>query len=248
MTKPRILLIDIETLPNIAYVWGKWEQNVIEYVKEGCIATYAAKWLGEPVFAKALPDFKGYKANSYDDEAITKELWKLLDEADIVVAHNGDDFDIKVIKGRFIVHGLLPPAPFKTVDTKKLAKVARFNSNKLDDLGKLLGIGQKIKTDFSLWKGCIEGDENSWKKMIKYNKLDVILLEKLYLRLRPFARTHPNMALYGDAKCPKCGGSSIQFRGFAVTTTRKYRRFACNDCGSWGRVTKSESGVDITNG
>lgn len=248
MAKPRILFLDIETFPNIAYVWGKYEQNVIEYVQEGCIATYAAKWLGEPVFSKALPEFKGYKGGSYNDEALVKDLWLLLDEADIVVAHNGDDFDVKVIKGRFIVHDIAPPAPFKTVDTKKLAKVARFNSNKLDDLGKLLGLGQKIKTDFSLWKGCIEGKAESWKQMVKYNKLDVVLLEKLYLRLRPFARTHPNMALYGDAMCPKCGGKSIQFRGTAVTTTRKYKRFQCNDCGGWGRVTKSESGVDVTNG
>lgn len=244
----KILFLDVETFPNIAYVWGKYEQNVLKYTQQTCIATYSAKWLGEPVFGKSLPSYAGYKAGSYNDKKLVQDIWKLLDEADIVIAHNGDDFDIRVCKARFIFHGLNPPSPFKTVDTKKVAsKVARFNSNSLNDLVNLFNLGEKIKTDFSLWEGCINGNKKSWNQMLTYNKQDVILLEKLYLKLRPWTTTHPNLALYGEAVCPKCGSKNVHFRGEAVTTTRRYRRFQCVECAGWGRLTKSIFATDKTN-
>lgn len=248
---PKILILDIETFPNIGYVWGKYDQNVIRYTQQSCIATFVAKWLGEKkIISKALPDYKGYKAGSYDDKAIVADLWKLFDEADVIIAHNGDQFDIKVVMGRFVLYGMKPPAPFKTVDTKKVVKeVARYNSNSLDDLSSLLGLGKKIKTDFDLWEGCINGDQKYWGLMVKYNRMDVLLLEKLYMKLLPFAKTHPNLAFWTRGKCPKCGGHDIQYRGVARCITRQYQRFQCNACGSWGRVTKSDKAgsVDTTN-
>lgn len=248
MAKAKILFLDIETLPNIGYAWGKYDQNIIKFTQQTCIATYAAKWLGEKPFGKSLPNYPGYKAGSYDDKKLVVDIWKLLDEADIVVAHNGDDFDVRVCKARFIYHDLNPPAPFKTVDTKKVAsRVGRFNSNSLNDLGSLMGLGEKIKTDFSLWEGCINGNRKSWKQMLTYNIQDVVLLEKLYLKLRPWTTTHPNLTLFGEAKCPKCGSVSIQLRGEAITTTKCYQRFQCKDCGGWGRFTKSVGSSDKTN-
>lgn len=242
MPKPKILFIDIETFPLRSYTWGRYEQNVVRVTQESCIATFAAKWADGPVFAKALPDYKGYKAGSYDDKALVKDIWKLLDEADIIGAHNGNDFDVKVCQGRFIFHGLTPPSPFKTVDTKRIAKrVGRFSSNKLDDLGQLLGIGKKIKTDFDLWQGCIDGDPVAWRQMVTYNKKDVLLLEKLYNRLLPWTSNHPNFS--EGIECPKCGSQNVQSRGTARTTTRTYRRFQCQDCGGWHRAVKSEKGT-----
>jgi hypothetical protein len=240
-TAPKILMFDIETLPNIGYTWQKYDQNVIKFTQQSCIATFAAKWADSKVFAKALPDYAGYTPGSYDDKALVEDIWKLFDEADIIVAHNGDSFDIKVAVGRFIFHKMTPPRPFKTVDTKTLAKgVARYNSNSLDDLSELLGFGNKIKTDFSLWEGCINGDPVAWKNMVKYNKKDVLLLEKLYLQLRPYAKIHPNLTFWTRGECPKCGSKNIQYRGIARCITRTYQRFQCCDCGSWGRVAKSD--------
>jgi len=247
--RPRILFLDLETFPNIGYSWGKYEQNIIRFKQETCLATYAAKWLDEKeVFAKALPDFKGYRPGSYNDEKLVKDLWMLVNEADIIVAHNGDQFDIKVFQARFIFHGLKPPKPFKTIDTKKATKkVARFNSNKLDDLSALLENEKKIKTDFDLWQGCIEGDPKSWALMVKYNKKDILLLEKLYLRLRPWISNHPNFTVVNRAFCPKCNSKNIQYRGFTITQSRRYRRFQCLDCGGWGRAVKCEDGARTTN-
>lgn len=245
---PKILILDIETFPNIAYVWGKYQQNVIRFKQETCIATFTAKWLGnDQIIAKSLPDYKGYKPGSYDDKKLVIDLWKLFDEADIIVAHNGDSFDIPACVARFIFHGLQPPRPYKTVDTKLAVKrVARFNSNKLDDLGQLLELGKKIKTDFDLWDGCINGNSESWAQMVSYNTQDVLLLEKLYLTLRPWMSNHPNLTNYIGGKCPKCGSTEVQWRGYAITTTRSYRRFQCKGCGGWGRVTKSEK--ELTSG
>ena len=247
MSKPKVLFLDIETFPNIAYVWGKYQQDVIDFKQETCIATYAAKWLDGPVFAKALPDYKGYKPNSYDDRALVADLWALLDEADIVVAHNGDDFDFRVMRARFIFYELAPPAPFKTIDTKKVAKrVAKFNSNRLDDLGRYFDMGRKIKTTFELWQGCIEGNPKAWAEMIRYNKHDVVLLEKVYKRLLPWIQDHPNYGLYvGDVVCPKCGSRQLQRRGKAVTNTRIYQRWQCQACGGWSRSVACERGQGV---
>lgn len=242
MDKPRILFVDLETFPNIGFTWGRFDQNVIRFTQQSCICTFVAKWAGEKeIISKSLPDYEGYAPGSYDDKLLVSDLWKLFDEADIVVAHNGDSFDIKVALGRFILHGLLPPSPFKTVDTKKVVKeVARYNSNSLDDLCSLLGLGKKIRTDFDLWEGCINGDMKCWKQMVKYNRMDVLLLEKLYYKLLPYAKTHPNLAFWTRGTCPKCGGHNVQYRGVQRCITRQYQRFQCNDCGSWGRVAKSD--------
>jgi hypothetical protein len=254
MTKlPRILFLDIETFPNQAFVWGMYDQNVIRFKEQTCLATYAAKWLDEKeVFAKGLCDYKGYKPGSYDDTKLVADLWNLVDEADIIVAHNGDQFDVKVIQARFIFHRLSPPRPFKTVDTKKAVKrVARFNSNKLDDLSFLLENEKKIKTDFDLWENCINGVRKAWDQMIAYNKKDILLLEKLYLRLRPWISNHPNFSVLAgklERVCPKCGAKRLIYRGFAVTQGRRYRRLQCQDCGGWAREVKSEDGAKVTNG
>lgn len=237
-TSPKILLVDIETFPNLGYTWQKYEQNVIDFVQEFCIATFCAKWLGsKDIIARKLPDYKGYKPGSYNDKAIVTELRNLLNEADIVVAHNGDSFDFKVMNSRFLYYRIAPPAPYKTIDTKKLAKdIGRFNSNKLDDLARYFGEGRKIDTTFKLWLDCINGVDAAWEKMISYNKHDVRLLERVYLILRPYAKTHPNLsAMIGKPTCPRCGSKQIEWRGYAVTTARRYRRFQCKGCGGWGR-------------
>jgi DNA polymerase elongation subunit (family B)/predicted RNA-binding Zn-ribbon protein involved in translation (DUF1610 family) len=247
---PKILFFDVETFPNVSYTWGKYDQNVIRFVREGCMATFVAKWLNDKrIISKALPDYKGYRPGSYDDRQLVADLWKLIDEADILVAHNGDDFDVRVANARFLKHGMKPPSPFKTVDTKKAVKrVARFNSNKLDDLSNTFFQDKKLKADFDLWEGCINGDRKSWRKMVEYNRKDVLLLEKLYLYLRPWITNHPNLTIgAGEVACPKCGSKDIEYRGWARSASRSYRRFQCQSCGGWGRELQSEEKSTVAN-
>lgn len=243
MKKNKILLFDIETSPNLGYIWGKYEQNVIEYVSEWYVLCFAYKWLDEKsTHAVGLPHFKTYNKQPENDKELLLKLWDLFDEADIVIAHNGQSFDVKKINARFLAHGITPPSPYKIIDTKLIAKkYFNFNSNKLDDLGNNLGLGRKLETGgFELWKGCMNGDKKSWQTMLKYNIQDVILLEKVYLTMRPYITNHPDVGLIDGKKeaCPNCSSEKTHRRGYYMTKNSKWQRHQCQGCGAWFKGEK----------
>lgn len=238
----KILFIDIETSPNLSYMWGHYEQNALAVESYWHLLSFSAKWLGGKSVTKGLIDYPGYRSDKENDKKLVADIWKLLDEADIVIGHNVNAFDLKKINARFSFHKLLPPSPYKTVDTLTVARRHfAFHSNKLNDLCVFLGVGQKISTGgFELWKKCMEGDSASWKKMKAYNKNDVDILEKVYLELRPWM-SHPNMGMFSKGiVCPNCSSDKLQARGFAINKTTKYRRFQCQSCGTWSRNTTNE--------
>ncbi len=233
--KPKILLFDLETAPNKAYIWGMWmETRSMEFITDyWYVLCWSAKWLGKDKVYSA-----GIKSRSTNDKAIIRKLCKLLDEADIVVAHNAIKFDHRRINARFIMHGIAPPSPYRIVDTLKDARRHfDFVSNRLGDLGIILKLGEKINTGgFTLWAKCMEGNKKAWKKMMGYCDQDVLLLEKVYLALRPYISNHPNIgAILERECCPKCGSDHIQYRGYTFTTAGKYRRFQCMTCTGWGK-------------
>jgi uncharacterized protein YprB with RNaseH-like and TPR domain len=238
LKKPKILVFDIETTPNLGYVWGKWQQDVIEYKTEWTMLCFAYKWLGEK---KTI----AVGQNKFSEEILVRRLHSLFEEADIVIAHNGNSFDVKMCNAKFIEFGLDPPSFYKSIDTKLVAKrYFRFNSNKLDDLGNLLGLGRKIQTGgFQLWTGCMAGDKKSWDLMLKYNKQDVVLLEKVYLKLRPWMDNHPAINLLVDKSdaCPKCGGGPLHKRGTVkYNKTTVVQRYQCQNCGGWSQSRTSD--------
>jgi len=243
----KILLYDIETSPNLGYIWGKYEQNVLAYEREWYMMTVAYKWLGEKkTHVLSLPMYKTYQKDKENDIELIKDLWKLFDEADIVIAHNGNSFDQKKTNARFIYHKLPPPSPYKQIDTKLEAKrYFNFNSNKLDDLGQYFKVGRKLDTGgFELWQGCMAGDTKSWEKMCKYNKQDVILLEKVYLTMRPYMTSHPNIAVLNNnvCACPNCGSKKVQKRGFARSRSGgTFQRWQCQECASWHQSTLGDN-------
>lgn len=233
----KILYFDIETAPNLAYVWGKWEQDVIEFERSWYMLCYCAKWAdSKKVIRVGLPDFPLYKRDKENDRELIKSLWQMFNEADIIIAHNGDEFDIKKSNARFIEHGLSAPSPYKTIDTKKVAKrYFKFDSNKLDDLGQYLKLGRKMSTGgFELWKGCMAGNMRSWKKMLDYNVQDVLLLEKVYLKMRGWMTNHLDVDIGNkEEHCTNCASQRYQKRGFLPTIKGKKIRYQCMDCGHW---------------
>lgn len=246
----KILIFDIETSPNLGWVWGKWEQNVVSFKENWYIMSFAYKWLDESkTYVKSLPDYPIYKKSKTDDKELVSDLWDLFDEADVIIAHNGDQFDVKKANTRFLMHGFAAPSSYKTIDTKKVAKkYFRFDSNKLDDLGEYLQLGRKIDTGgFDLWLECMAGNMKAWKKMCKYNVQDVILLEKVYLELRNWMTNHPNSNVFDNTEgsCPTCGSTNVQKRGHGVTTISKYQRYQCQDCGSWSRGKIEKTNVEL---
>lgn len=228
----RILLLDIETAPNTAYVWRLFKENVplARLIETSYVMCWAAKWHGDKevmfdsVQSGTLPMLRG--------------IHKLLDEADVVVHFNGKSFDIPILNKEFLTMGMLPPAPYKQVDLLSVAKDKfRFVSNKLDHIAEQLGLGNKHDTTFELWVGCMKNDSESWDLMEKYNKQDVKLLEGVYNTFRPWISKHPNSNLYEGTRdcCPNCGSDKLQRRGFHYTTVGKYQRLHCTKCGNWFR-------------
>lgn len=252
-TEARVLIFDIETSPIVSYNWGIWEQNAIEVVEDWQILCFAYKWLGEHrTYVVAQNDFRSYRAGVNDDKHVAKALWELFEEAHIIIGHNSDQFDIKKSNARFMYHNLPPPASYRSLDTKKIAKrYAAFTSNKLDDLGDVLKIGRKEQTGgFATWKGCMAGDTRAWNKMKRYNKQDVLLDEQIYLRLRPWVNNHPSISLIENKidACPKCGGTRLNARGVAYTKVTIVKRYQCVDCKGWSQIRVSEkSGIHYVN-
>lgn len=237
----RTLIVDIETSPNVAYVWRFFKENISpKQVKEtSTLLSYAAKWLGEPTI------YYDDCREDLDEFSLAIGLAELLDEADVVVAHNGVRFDVPKINTACLRQGITPPSPFKQVDTLQVAKrTFAFDSNKLEHLADHLQLSRKKLSHkkypgFELWLGCLRGDEEAWEEMKEYNINDILVLEELYLKLRPWVRNHPNAGVYleSDATvCPKCGSHHIHYRGYSHTNVAKYHRFRCNDCGGWGRT------------
>lgn len=233
----RIVFLDIETAPSLGWVWGKWEQNVIDFKENGYILSFSIKAAGRKgVKTRGLPDYAtAWKNNKQDDSAILVDLWQELSKADIIVAHNGDKFDLPTINTRFLSLGLRPPTPYQTVDTLKIARNKfQFKSNKLDDLCRDLGIGRKLPhTGAHLWFSCMQGETAAWSLMKRYNRHDVLLLEELYYRFLPWSTTHPNVN-HGDTnKCTRCGSENIKYDGYKYTALRKKDRIHCLNCYSW---------------
>lgn len=241
MSKAKILFFDIETTPNLSYTWGKYEQNVIAFKKEWELLTFAYKFLGDKeTTCVTRLDFK-----DKTDKSITKALKEVLESADIIVAHNGHDFDFKKANAKFVQHDAGRLSFKQYVDTKRVAKrYFKFNSNSLDDLGNLLGVGRKKETGgFDLWLRCMAGEKEAYKKMAKYNIQDVLLLERVYLKLRPWMDQHPNVANICEKpdNCPKCGSKRpMKARGYVYTKTTAYRTFLCRDCGGYSRSRTAE--------
>lgn len=200
------------------------------------ILMFGAKWLGErKTKIYALPDYPGYAKDKHSDKKLCGDLHRLLSEATHVCAHNGDAFDIKKINSRLIVNGYSPPSPYKTIDTLKLSRrTFKFDSNKLDNLGRYLGEGRKIpNTGAALWRGVVAGDPASVEAMSRYCRQDVELLQRVYLRLRAWHPTHPDLTLHSDGTgCPVCQSHHIQSRGINIAKIPR-QRLQCSDCAHW---------------
>lgn len=237
---PKVLVFDIETSLMKVWSFGLWKQNISidQIIDHPHLLCWAAKWLEEDeIYSDMLPNYtRNYKRNKKDDIRIVTKLHKLMDEADILIGHNGDRFDIPYMNTFFIKHGLPPISPSKSIDTLKIARqYFRFPSNKLDYLGMYLELGRKKEHEgIGLWIGCQTGCEDSWKRMLEYNIQDVELLEKIYIELRPYMKNHPNMSMYridSDSRmCPVCESKDVHRKGYYHSNAGKYIRFKCNDC------------------
>lgn len=239
----KIILFDIETSLMKFEITGFGLGNVPEYlshksiVQDWSIICACWKELGKnTVHSTSVSDNpKRLSADPYDDLEVVKRLHKMFLSADILIGHNCDSFDVKKFNARVIYHGLKPIPPIRTVDTLKEArKIAKFTSNRLDYLGQLLGVGGKLETESGLWEKAMKGDLPAIKRMVRYCKRDVRLLEDVYLKLRPHMKSHPNTASSDTLNCPKCDSDRRVKVNNRITASGIRRvQYQCKDCGGY---------------
>ena len=230
----KILILDIETAPNLGYVWGLWDQNLglSQVVDFSQVICFAARWYG---------DKKVHFHSDYHDghTEMVKAAWALMDEAHAVVHYNGKAFDIKHLNREFLLAGLNPPRPHKDIDLLHAARSNfKFPSNKLDHVSQALGVGSKVKHEgMELWLACMRGEKAAWARMKAYNIGDITITEGVYEIMRPWIKQHPHVGMYtGDLEsCPKCGSKKLQRRGFARTLSQVYQQYQCKNCGGYCR-------------
>ena len=233
-----IVVLDIETSPDISYVFGKkWEPTVVDYKEYSYILGFSALWLDGEHTTKTLLDYKDFKKDIHNDKSITKELWNILNKAEMVIGFNSDRFDIKKINTRFAKWGLPPPQPYRSIDLIKTVR-SRFDlpSNSLDFVLKYFGIGMKLENEQGLFVKCVQGDKEAFEKLAPYNEHDTLETKLLYDKLLPWINNHPNVDTYSSSTvCPKCGSNNLQKRGFRYTNTSKYRSIWCKNCKGWSQ-------------
>ena len=251
----RALVWDIETAPMVTTTWSLWPKALSHdnILRDWYMVSGAWKWLGErKVYDAAINPKAAARylrdGKSPPDKALVKAVADAVREADFVIAHNGDAFDMKKLNARVIYYGMDPLPEVRSVDTlKEVRKAAKFSSNRLDHLAKtLLPDGGKIKTTYSLWLKVLHGDEAALREMVRYNRKDVTELEALYRRLLPYMKSHPNVNLSDpdapERACPKCGSTETVRDGWHMAKTRRYRRYRCTACRGLSRMGASGTG------
>lgn len=229
-SEPKILVLDIESKPMKAYVWGPRVDWIPagQIISHGGLLCFAAKWLGseEVIFHKGA--------------SAVKEIHKLLSEADVVVTYNGDRYDLKRLNNEFLLAGMAPPKPYKSIDLIKVNR-AKFDLpyRSLDYMAQRTGLGEKEKHQgFDLWVDCERGVPEAWEVMESYNKKDVLLTESLYIKLLPWLGVSPHIGMLAgkSESCPYCGSTDLADEGESTWTyVQSYQLYRCEVCEGWSR-------------
>jgi uncharacterized protein YprB with RNaseH-like and TPR domain len=232
-TQIKRLFFDIETSPNICYSWrigykiSLGFENIIDERKIICISY---KWEGSDKIHSLTWD------KDLCDRQMLIDFIEVANQADELIAHNGDRFDIKWIRTRCIFHRIPMFPNYRTLDTLKKAKSGfNFNSNRLDYIAQFLGVGAKVKhSGFDMWKGVMKGEKEALKEMVNYCEGDIIVLEDVFLTMQNYIKpnTH-NGVLNNNLKysCPTCGSEYTTLVKNNVTAMGTIKRLmSCNDC------------------
>lgn len=242
MKQPKILIWDIETSYILAHTFSLYPERIhpANVVEDWRIHSIAWKWHGKKRVYSVVEENRC-------DKNVLEAVYEVLCEADYLVHHNGDAFDLKKFNARLVRHKLPPLPPIKTVDTlKKVRAILKDTSHRLDCLGDYYEVGRKISNSPKLWTRAFFGEKKALAEMVKYNRQDVVLLENVFDTIRPYIKHDINLNLHTEGEvCPNCGGTHHQSRGYYYTATSKKRRLQCNSCHKWFTSTKSDKIVKV---
>lgn len=228
----RVLEIDIETAPHVAYIWSLFDTNVPidRLVTPGYTLCFSARWQGsrEIMFHSQWTD---------GNAGMVKAAWNLMNDADMLVHYNGKKFDVPTLNREFVLQGMVPPSNYHELDLYHVVKRRfRFASNKLDFVAQQLGLGSKVRhKGMQLWREVMAGEPKAQATMQRYNVQDTRILGRLYTKIQPWIQNHPNrgMWLEGDSPaCRNCGSTNVKKNGTERRFTLSYQRYKCGDCGA----------------
>jgi len=241
MSQIKRLFFDIETSPNIGLFWEAGYKKTISpdnIIKERAIICICYKWEHEEEVHSLSWD------KNQNDKKMLEQFVKVANEADELVGHNGDRFDLPWVRTRCLLHNIPMFPNYTTVDTLKVSRSKfKFNSNKLDYIAQILGIGKKMHTGFDLWKRIVlDKDKEALDHMIEYCKGDVNLLEEVYHKLSAYipVKTHQGMLMgNGKESCPSCGSDQMKYNRKRISATGTMRvQFQCKKCGKYHTVAE----------
>ena len=236
MSEPKVLFFDLESA------------GVNSFCADlAVVVCFGYKFLGEKEsHVLTIDQYPNWfsKETGLNDRGLLTAALKLMQDADVIVAHYGERFDVPFFQGRCLIQNLIPPPPTKLRDTWRIARTHfKFFSNRLANIADHLKLNEKKMQKKvpehwpGWWQKALAGNKTAIAEMGEYCRQDVNTLEQVYLRLRPYDKQHPRLYLDGDS-CGSCGGA-VQRRGWAYTKERRYRRWQCKSCRKWGRDSKS---------
>jgi ribosomal protein S27AE len=235
----RRLFFDIETSPCVGWFWRPGYNlnldynNILENAKIICICY---KWEGSRKTYSLTWDSKK------NDKKMLQDFIKVLNQANEVIGHNSDKFDIKWIRTRCLIHGIDMMPEYTSIDTLKEARKGfNFPSNRLDSIGRYTGVGKKIKTTGELWYDtCFKNNRTALDKMVKYCIQDVVLLEKVYAKMHNFIK--PKYRFNTDKHaCPRCGSEDLRVKANKISGAGvRFKNMQCANCGTYSKVTEKK--------
>lgn len=219
MTKPRVLLFDIEAT-NLSADFG-------------FVLAIAWKWHGEAFVRKlSIVDSPTFDKDPTNDKWLIEQFGKVLEQADVAVFHYGMYFDAPYLQTRALYHGMKPLNIPPMIDTWRICrKRLKLHSNRLASIAALLGVEEKTPLDGPTWVRAMAANKKAIKYVVDHCIQDVVVLDQVYTRIRALGWDTPNMA--PDGGCPTCGSRDLQARGQVKTLKAQKQRFSCNNCGHW---------------
>lgn len=236
----KILLLDIENTPNLAWVWQA-KTDYVNYkmlLKERELLCLSWKWYQDPFT---------YWYRKGDDDMLPA-AHDAMSQADAIITFNGLKHDIPILTDEFLRNNLFLPPDTKQIDLiRPLRSKLKLFSNSLDFVLRHFGLpGKEDHDGFATWLGCMAEEKKAWNDMERYNRNDVVIMEPLYEKILPLISGFPNLNLFREDMvegCPTCGGFNFQRRGYRRTATGVYARYQCQDDGRWFSEGKREFGA-----
>lgn len=235
--KTRVTYFDTERAPLLGWFWELGEQRIHygQIVQHDFFTSCQWQYDDGKVQEYSLLDNPNFDKDPMNDLVVVKKMREIMENTDVLVAHNGRRFDWPKFKAKMIYHRLKPVRKPHIFDTLTEARTSSFVSNKLGNLAKLLKTIEKLDnpTDFGkLVFGSIKERRAEIKKSVKYGLGDIPALKEIFYVLHPYSENRINIKTLSEpCSCPRCKSDNIGTRGESKLLSGMVRtQYICLSC------------------